>query len=124
MFFKNLLTVAFLIFTLFSVVATSDGSGTPWAGTYRVVSDCVTPVRDQSVSVSAATITTGGVGFTDFGFPANTITSDMTGTVGGASRNCKITYNDPDKLNWGSHPTIYSCFDDGSFKCSIYLKEQ
>ncbi len=124
MFSKNLLLVGFLLFTLFSVVATSDGSGTPWSGTYRVVSDCVTPVRDQVVSVSGATITTGGVGFTDFGFPSNTITSDMTGTVGAATRRCQITYNDPDKLNLGTHPTIYSCFDDGSFKCSIFLKEQ
>ncbi len=120
---KNIFTGIFLLFTLISVIATSNTDGTPYSGDYHVISDCVTPVRDQVVSVAVSQITTGGVSFTDFGFPSATLAPELSGIVGAATRECRISYGNPDRLAIDSkHPTIYSCFDNGAFKCTIYMR--
>lgn len=124
--FKRIATAAFFAFTLFSIVATSKSDGSPAFGTYRVQSDCVSPVKDQVVSVSGSSITTGGVSFTDFGFPSATLANPVTGTVGAVSRSCKVTYGNYDVTNLfgDTKYNIYSCFDNGSFACTILFEEQ
>lgn len=119
---KNFFSTALLLFTAYATIATSSGDGTPFVGNYQVVSDCVTPVRDQTVTISSSQVTGGG-SFTDFGFPVATLSTSMTGTVGAVTRTCKLSYGDPDKLNLdSSYPTIYACFDNGAFKCTIFMK--
>ena len=121
---KNILAAAFLGFTLFSVLATSQlrDDDKPASGQNYVISDCVTPVLENVVTIANnVVVAPGGVSFTDFGFPSATIAQTMTGTVGAVQRECTVTYGEGG-LNGVKNRWVYSCFDNGTFKCTIYIE--
>jgi hypothetical protein len=127
MYFKNFFAGCFLLFTLVSVLATSypRGGDRPSSGQHYIISDCVTPTRDGTVVISgSAIVSPGGVSFTDFGFPVATLEQTVSGTVGSATRECTVTYGEGG--DFGKSKTkdrwLYSCFDNGKFKCSIYIE--
>ncbi len=118
---KNIFSVAALLSTLWAVVATSNGgTRTLDNGTYKVSSDCVTPVRQGDVIVANFQVIGGtATSYTDFGFPSPIVngTSEVVGTVGAIQRICLPTYSDEDE-----HAYIYSCYDNGVANCTIAIQ--
>jgi len=124
MYFKNALAAVFLVFTLFAVLGSSvlRDDETAENGSFYIISDCVTPTMENNVVITNNVITSpGGVNLTDFGFPQNTLAQTMTGTVGAVSRECTVTYGESGD-NYVNNRWLYSCFDNGTFKCSIYIE--
>jgi hypothetical protein len=114
------LAIGFMLFTAWSILATSKSTYDFLYGTYTLTSDCVQPTLEMRVTTSAGQISDPpATSFTDFGFPNATVTlgSDVNGTVGGRARTCTMTYGDPS----GTSNFIYSCFDDGTFACTILI---
>lgn len=121
---KKLAAAGFFAFTLWSVLATSGfrDDDHPENGSFYIISDCVTPTAENNVIITNNVITSpGGVNLTDFGFPQNTLSQTMTGTVGAATRECTVTYGESGH-NYVDNRWLYSCFDNGTFKCSIYIE--
>lgn len=121
---KNLIAGLFLLFTVFSILATSSlkRDQYPDAGSHYIISDCVTPTVDATIVISNGTITSpGGASFTDYGFPTATLAQTVSGTVSGATRECTVTYGE-DGDNNVENRWLYSCFDNGTFKCSIFIR--
>jgi hypothetical protein len=116
---RRTIGVLALVFTSWTILATSQVHMSLVAGTVRVQSDCagtrdVTDVTVLSYQVSAPT----GVTFQNFGFPSDIVRGEpVTGTVGAAQRTCKRTVGD----DLSSDDWVYSCFDDGAFVCNIYM---
>ena len=126
--FKNLMTVTSLLLTAYFSLATSkatnDALTAPVTGNYYVMSDCSVPANEAVVTASGGTvIAPPGVNFMQFGFPAATLNRTMTGVVGGLLRECTVTYGE-DGSNDVKDRWLYSCFDNGQFKCSIYVQPQ
>jgi hypothetical protein len=122
--FKNYIAVVALLFTLGGVVATSQSTNTVEGNTFRVVSDCAGALQEIDVTTSAYTvISPGGVSWSSLGFPLSTVdmVNDVNGTYGAATRSCTITYGrgavDADEI-------VYSCFDNGSYACSILINQR
>lgn len=126
-FFKHFLSAVFLLFTLVSVLATSSprDDDHPKSGSHYIISDCVSPTIDATIVISnSAIISPGGMSFTDFGFPVATLAQTVSGTVGGATRECTVTYGESGG-SWDSNTKdrwLFSCFDNGRFKCSIFIE--
>lgn len=126
MHFKNLLTIASLISTAYFSLATSSrpDDRAPTNGSIYVISDCTVPTTEAVVYVSNSTvIAPGGTSFVDFGFPAATLTQSMTGYVNGVMRECTVTYGE-DGYNNADNRWLYSCFEGGRYRCSIFTKPQ
>jgi len=122
--FKNLIALAMMFVTAFFSMATSykKDAASPTAGNYYVISDCTTPAFESVVTVSNSTvIAPAGVSFIDFGFPSATISQSVTGMVLGVMRECTVTYGE-DGSNYVNDRWLYSCFEAGKFKCSIYAQ--
>ena len=125
MVFKNLLTAAFLTFTLVSIVATSYGQDEIDYANLHITSDCVSPTMEMNIVTEDGEITDPvGVVYSDFGFPADVVRldSEVRGVMGsGELRVCKKTYG-----NSGNGPGggvwIFSCEDEGRHACSIMLE--
>lgn len=117
---SNLFALLCLIGSVWTVVATSSGTGRLY-GSYRAKSDCVTPVADLNISVSDSSITSpASYSFTDLGFPNATLTigSPNSGTFNGANRICDLVF----RTEFGfTDSYLYSCSDEGQFACNIYL---
>lgn len=111
-----------LLFTCWVLIATSTLSDSI-EGSMTLTSDCVLPVLEQTVTATNGVITApGGVNFTDFGFPLNTVTLGQanSGPVSTFQRECKPTYGDE---RFNNDEWIWSCFDDGEYTCSIFLRK-
>lgn len=126
MIFKNLfldmLCVAFFVFALFSILATSSSQPELDDGAYLISSDCQSPViEDIEISVADRAITnpTGAV-FSDYGFPLDQISMilDNVGDVGGVERRCPKTFG-----TYASDNLVFSCSDGGEFFCTIFLDQ-
>lgn len=122
--FKNYFAVTALLFTLWGVIATSQSTDTVQGSNFTVVTDCAGGVQEVAVSTSAYSIVApGGVSWSSLGFPLSTVdmVSDVNGTYGAATRSCTITYGrgavDADEI-------VYSCSDNGSYACSILIRER
>lgn len=125
--FDNLIALAALLLTAYFSLATSrtKDATSPTTGPYYVISDCSTPPTESVVTVVNSSITVpSNVSFTDFGFPLPNIAQTVSGPVAGAAnRECTVTYGE-DGTNYVKNRWLYSCFDDGQFKCSIYVQPQ
>jgi hypothetical protein len=124
--FKDLIAAAMLVATAYFSLATSSprDAASPTTGTYYVISDCTTPPFESVVTVSgSAVIAPVGVSFTDFGFPLSTISQSVIGPVAGGTRECTVTYGE-NGTNHVDDRWLYSCFDNGKFRCSIYSQPQ
>jgi hypothetical protein len=121
--FKNWLALFFMVFCAWAVVATSMPRESLNEGAYYIVSDCVTPTREATITVSSDQIATPpATSFTDFGFPTASVIigQETSGTVGAATRICSPTYGDEFE---GSGDWIFSCFDDGAPACTILIQK-
>lgn len=120
---KNCAAAGFLGFTVFSILATSvarDGDA-PYSGNQYIMSDCVTPTRDANITIIGGSISSpGGLTFLDFGFPSTVLKQTVSGVVGLVNRECTVTYGE-DGHNNVENRWLYSCFDNGVYKCSIYI---
>lgn len=123
---SNLFAVGALVAMSWTILATS-ADGTSY-GSYSVTSDCVTPVlRSTSINVSGNSITSGVADFTALGFPnANmTIGDEVSGVVGGKTRDCKVTFETTGHSGVSTDSydktRLYSCTDNGVFTCNIFL---
>jgi hypothetical protein len=116
---KNIFALVALLSTLWAVVATSKGSNNLTAGSFKVTSDCVSPVREAYVNVQNGMVVSGGAtSYTDFGFPTTVVNgAEVAGTVGFVQRVCVPTYSDE-----GNHAYIYSCYDNGAASCTIAIQ--
>lgn len=126
MLFKNAIALTALVLTAYFSLATSfaKDSTAPTLGTFYVISDCTNPAFESVVTVSGSVITApSGLSFTDFGFPNATIAQSMIGNMGGVTRECTVTYGENGSNNVENR-YLYSCFDAGKFKCSIYVQPQ
>jgi hypothetical protein len=117
---KQTIGILVLLSTLWAVLATSQLNEDLSDGTFTIKSDCTSPVSVENITVTANQITDPfGVDYTDFGFPDTTVTvdSDVVGVVGLVTRVCKTTYKDESDSKF-----IFSCFDNGAFACTIFIK--
>jgi hypothetical protein len=116
---KNIFALVALLSTLWAVVATSKGSNNLSAGSFKVTSDCVTPIREAYVNVQNGMVVSGGASsYTDFGFPTSVVNgSEVAGSVGFVQRVCVPTYSDE-----ASHAYVYSCYDNGAASCTIAIQ--
>ena len=115
--FKNLFAFAALVSTLWAVVATSQGSNDITNGSFKVTSDCVSPIREATVNVANGMVIGGG-SYTDFGFPSTVVNgSEVAGVVGAVQRVCVPTYSDET-----NHAYVYSCYDNGTAYCTIAIQ--
>lgn len=116
---KNLIAFAALLSTLWAVVATSKVNKSVANGSFRVTSDCVSPIRDATVNVANGVIISGNAtSFTEFGFPSAVVNgAEIVGTVGLVQRICVPTYSDTDHQAY-----IYSCYDNGAPTCTITIQ--
>ena len=116
---KNIFALVVLLSTLWAVVATSKGSNNLAAGSFKVASDCVTPIREAYVNVLNGMVISGGASsYTDFGFPTSVVNgSEVAGTVGFVQRVCVPTYTDE-----SAHAYVYSCYDNGAANCTIAIQ--
>ena len=124
--FKNFTAVLLLILTAYFSLATSSKKedAAPVTGRYYILSDCVSPAVDNTVMVTNSIITAPpGISFIDFGFPTATIGPTVNGLVGALNRECTVTYGENGSNNVDNR-WLYSCFDAGKFKCSIYVQPQ
>lgn len=123
--FKDIAALVTLVVTAYFSLATSYGrknQSAPVNGNTYILSDCTIPATESVVTVSnGAIIAPGGVAFTDFGFPSAVVAEYMTGIVGGVVRECMLTYGE-DGYNNVKNRWLFSCFDGGQFKCSIYTQ--
>lgn len=118
----NSFWVILLLSTAWSILATSG----PWNdleyGSYHEASDCVQPPLEHDVVLSAGQITLpGGVSHTDFGFPNATVQQGQVnaGTVGSVYRECRTTYSSGESPTDDDNSFVFSCFDNGTYSCSI-----
>ena len=117
---RNWFALAFLLFSAWSVIATSVQRSTFNSGSFYIISDCVTPTLEATITVSSDQIATPpATSFTDFGFPQASVR--IGETVSGGVRVCHPTYGD-DAEN--ADDWIFSCYDSGAYTCSILIKEQ
>lgn len=117
---RNWLALAFLLFTAWTIIATSSPRSSFSAGTFYIISDCVTPTREEVITLTGGQISApASTSFTDFGFPQTTV--GIGQTVSGGARVCYPTYGD-DAQN--SDDWIFSCYDNGAYMCTILIKEQ
>lgn len=118
---SNLFALLCLIGTVWTAVATSTSNGT--YGTYNVKSDCVSPVFNQSVTISSSAISfPSGVNFTTLGFPTNSLSVGAvnSGVLNGKTRVCETALSNSNTFN---DTFLYSCSDNGAFTCNIYFEE-
>ena len=121
MFSKNALATVLLLTTLVAVVATSTQQDFNGSGTFEIQSDCVTPARSETITVSAGAVTApGATSYTDFGFPQTTVSfsTEQSGPVGASLRVCTPTYGSTDQ---DAEAWIFSCADNGTPRCSILI---
>lgn len=116
---KNIFATFALLGTLWAVVATSSPQKSVANGSFKVTSDCVTPVKEANVNVANGMVINGGAtSFTDFGFPQAVVNgAEVVGTVGIAQRICTPTYTDTDQQAY-----VYSCYDNGVPTCTITIQ--
>lgn len=121
---ESLFTLVFLLITFVALAATSTGNHYLQDGLYRISSDCVDPVVDQSeVTVTDYVVTSpASVSFTDFGFPVADLTDrdSLVGAVGTVSRTCTLSYGGTFN-NYEAF--VFTCKDDGEYSCTIVLEE-
>lgn len=124
LFFRNGLTIIFLVATFFVSAATSVSGGLS-SGTFLVSSDCTTPAQEQTVSVLFNEIVSpSGVSFLDFGFPqaqVNEDETDMVGVVGTETRTCRKTFGE--LISDSSPDAVYTCFERNTYRCTILIKQ-
>ena len=123
------LKAIFLVFTGLTIAATSMVKDSYTInGSYFVASDCVSPAVQTTVTATSGTVTApSGVSFTDFGFPDATISfnTPVTGTSGLATRVCEVGYGEDggdDESKTDNNQWLFSCFDNGAYACTIYMK--
>lgn len=104
------------------VATISCGSKSPRTienGSYYIVSNCVTPIRQQAVRTANNTLLAPD-SYTDFGFPTTIVRlgESSAGIVGAVNRECMQTYGDnAEGTRW-----VFSCFDGGAYVCSILIQ--
>lgn len=116
---KNLFALAALLGTLWAVVATSSPQKSVANGSFKVTSDCVSPIKEANVNVANGMVLNGGAtSFTEFGFPQAVVNgAEVVGTVGLVQRVCVPTYSDTDQQAY-----VYSCYDNGAPTCTITIQ--
>ena len=120
---KNIFWGGFLLLTLWSIVATSVGKDSISYSRLNVTSDCVTPTLNRTVTTSSNQVSSpAGVSYMDFGFPLATVNlkEDVSGVVNSKSRVCQNTYGSTDD---SADAWAYSCYDDGTYACTILLEK-
>jgi hypothetical protein len=120
---KNALWAAFLGMTVWSILATSVAKDNITYGSLNVTSDCVSPTLSRTVTVSSNQVTSpAGVSYTDFGFPQASVSlkNDVVGVVNSKNRVCQNTYGSTDT---SADAWAYTCYDDGTYTCTILIEE-
>ncbi|MGE0527609.1 MAG: hypothetical protein AB7G93_05905 [Bdellovibrionales bacterium] len=119
---RDMVSAGALLGTLWAVLATSMPRSSITEGNYYVVSDCVVPTQELAVTTSAGQIVSPAITYSALGFPGNTVTlgNDVSGTINGRPRTCYHTYGSTEDR---AQAWVFSCFDDGTYTCSILIKD-
>jgi hypothetical protein len=117
---EPIFTLLCLVITAWATLGTSSPTHSIANGSLTIKSDCPGAIKEGQVrAVSGAIIDPGGQTFLDYGFPQSVVSSDesIAGLVGGIERTCTRTVGS----NIRGDDSVYSCYEQGQFMCSIYV---
>lgn len=123
---KNLMATVALLATLVGVLATSRRDETIGGSSFYILSDCGNAVQEANVLTNGFPphVISSGAQWDTFGFPTGVqldFVNEVSGVAtGGVNRSCAVTYGGQRE---NADEIIYSCFDNGSFSCSILIRE-